>query len=148
VIQRRPFQAFHDDEETVLVFPDVVDDADVWMIEGRCRARFPLKSLARLGILGQFLGKEFQSNTPAEALVFRLIHDAHSATTQLAHNAVMRDCLVQHVAPMLGRGKKQVNFKTQEGSIHVLLGSGVIIIFPRACPSPRYRIASGTSLKL
>jgi hypothetical protein len=41
VIQRRPFQAFHDNEETVLVFADVVDGADVWMIQGRRRARFP-----------------------------------------------------------------------------------------------------------
>ena len=98
VLQRRPFQALHDDEEPVLMFADVVDGADVGMIQRRCGTRFPLKSLSCLGILCQFFGKELQGHTPAKALVFRLVHDAHSAATQLSYNAVMGDCLLQHVA--------------------------------------------------
>ena len=98
ILQRRALQAFHNDEKPVLVFADVVDGADVGMIQRGRRARFPLKSFARLRILCQFLGKELQGHAPAEALVFRLIHNAHSAAAQLSYNAVMGDCLFEHVA--------------------------------------------------
>ncbi len=82
----------------VLVFADVVDGADVGMIQRRRRARFPLKTLARLRILGQLFGKELQGHAAAEALIFRLVNHAHSAAAQLSYNAVMGDCLVEHVA--------------------------------------------------
>jgi hypothetical protein len=43
-------------------------------------------------------------------LVLGLVHDAHSAATQLAYNTVVGDGLLEHVPAMLGRGQKQVNF--------------------------------------
>jgi hypothetical protein len=32
VLQRRPFQAFHDNEEPVLMLTNVIDGANVWMV--------------------------------------------------------------------------------------------------------------------
>ena len=98
ILQRRALQAFHNDEKPVLVFADIVDGADVGVIQRRRRARFPLKSFARLRILSQLLGKELQRHAPAEALVFRLVYNAHSAPAQLSYNAVMGDRLIEHLA--------------------------------------------------
>ena len=98
ILQRHALQAFHNDEKPVLVFADIVDGADVRVIQRRRRTRFPLKSFARLRILSQLFRKELQRHAPAEALVFRLVHNAHPATTQLSDNAVMGDCLIEHLA--------------------------------------------------
>ena len=68
------------------------------MIQSRCSTRFPLKTLARLRILCQLFGKELQGHAAAKTLVFRLVNHAHSAAAQLLDDAVMGDCLAEHVA--------------------------------------------------
>ena len=79
------------------------------MIERGGRPGFPLKTFASLWILRQFFRKELQGHAAAEALVFRLVNHAHSAAAQFFDDAVMGNCLAQHVATMLGRGWGQVN---------------------------------------
>ena len=103
LLQGCAFQALHDDEQPFLVFTDVVNGADVGMIQGGCGAGFALKTLSRLRILGQLFGKELQGHAAAKTLIFRLVNHAHSAATELLDDAVMGDCLAEHVAVMLGR---------------------------------------------
>ena len=38
------FQQFHDEELTVAFLPDVVDGADMWVIESGDRARFSIET--------------------------------------------------------------------------------------------------------
>jgi hypothetical protein len=111
VLQRCPFQALHDDEQPVLVFADVVDRTNVRMIQGRRRV-LPAENAPAPGDPVPVPREGTSGHAPAKALVFRLIHDAHSATTQLSHDSVMGDCQLKHVSAMLGRGQKQVNFRT------------------------------------
>ena len=65
------------------ILADVVNGADVGMVQRGCGARFALEALASLGILRQFFGKELQRNAAAEALIFRLVDHAHSAAAEL-----------------------------------------------------------------
>jgi len=83
VLQRGAFQALHDDVEPVLVFADVVNGADVGMVQRGCGAGFALEAFARLGILGQIFRKKLKRYTAAEALILSFVDHAHSATAEL-----------------------------------------------------------------
>ena len=91
VLEGLAFEQFHRDERPAFELADVVDRADVGVIEGRCRARFPAKPLDRLRIPGNVVRKELQRDIPAEARVPRLVDHAHAAPTQLFEDAVMGD---------------------------------------------------------
>ena len=77
-------------------FADVVDGADVGMIQSRGSARFALETLERLGVARQLVGQELQGDKAAEPRVFGLVNHAHPAAAQLLHNAVVRDGLPNH----------------------------------------------------
>ena len=91
VLEGLAFEQFHRDEGPAFELSDVVDRADVGVIERRCRARFPAKPLDRLGIPGNVVRKELQRDIPAEPRVPRLVDHAHAAPTQLFEDAVMGD---------------------------------------------------------
>src|SRR5579862_4239136 len=101
VFQRAAFQTLHDDVETVLVLADVVNGADVGMVQRGCGSSFTLEAFAGLGILRQIFRKELQRHAAAEALILSFVDHAHSAAAELRHDAVMGDCLSEHVAAML-----------------------------------------------
>jgi hypothetical protein len=83
LFQRLALKKFHGDEMPAFVLVDVVDCADVWVIQGRGRLGFTLESLQRLAVPGQRLGQELQGNWAFEPGVLGLIHYAHSALAQL-----------------------------------------------------------------
>src|SRR5438445_1352736 len=73
------------------------------MFYSRRFVRLDLNSFSSLGNLRQFIRKKFEGNAPAKAKIFRLIHDAHSASADLLRDAVMRDGLADHATPTRGR---------------------------------------------
>ena len=92
--QGLPFEQLHGDEGTPLIFVDLVDGADVGMIEGRGGAGLAFKSLQCSRLDGGTFRKELQSDQTAQTNVLGFIHHAHAALTQLSLDAVMRDSLV------------------------------------------------------
>ncbi len=92
MFQGHALEEFHADEGTPFMLPDIVNRANVGMIQCRCGARFALKPLQRSVVLDHIIGKEFQRYVAAKAGVFGLIHHAHAAATELFYNAIMRDC--------------------------------------------------------
>jgi hypothetical protein len=68
---------------------DLIDRADVGMIERRGGTCLPLESRQRGGIIGQPRRQEFQRHLAAQADVLRLVHDSHAAPTQPLQNAVV-----------------------------------------------------------
>ena len=89
LLQALAFELFHDDEGVPVVVLNVVDGADVGMVELRCGARLSHKSFQRARIRGQVLGDEFQRDMPAQAEILRLVNNSHSAAAQLRQHAVM-----------------------------------------------------------
>ena len=106
-----PSSIFHDDEGAAVFLADIVDGANIRMIEGGGGVRFAAETLERLAIFGHFFGKEFQGDGAVQAGVFGFVDHAHAATAEFFENAVVRNGLANHgvCAGILGCGRMQVN---------------------------------------
>ena len=80
-------QVLHDDERPAVVFADVVDGADVRVVERRCRLRFAGEPAQGLRFAGELVGDELESHEAAQARVLGLVHDAHAAFAELVFDA-------------------------------------------------------------
>ena len=75
---------------------NLVDGADVGMIQGRGGFGFALKTAECLRVFGYVVGQELQSHKAPEPHILGLVHDAHSAAAELLDDAVVRDGLANH----------------------------------------------------
>src|SRR6185437_1489574 len=91
MLERLTLEQFHGDKRPAFELTYVIDGADVRMIERGRGARFASESFDRLGIVRDIVGEEFQRNVSAEARVLGFVDHAHSAATQLFHDAIVRD---------------------------------------------------------
>jgi hypothetical protein len=96
VLQRLPFHEFHGNKCPIAHFIDLIDGADIRMIEGRGGFGFALKSAESLSVARDIVGQEFKRDKTTEFQVLGLIHDAHPAPAQLLDNSVMGDCFANH----------------------------------------------------
>ena len=78
------------------MFPDLVDGADMGMVQSGGGARFALKAFQSLVVLGKMFGEQLQGNEAAEPSVFGLVDHTHTAATQLLKDAVVRNSLANH----------------------------------------------------
>ena len=96
MLERRPFKKFHRDEGLGVVLANLVNRADVGMIQGRRSAGFAAEPLEGLCVLGKFFRKEFQRDEASELEVFGFVDHAHPAAAQFLDNAVMRNGFADH----------------------------------------------------
>ena len=89
MLERLPLEMLHHNEVPAILLPDLVNRADVRVIQRRRGACFPLKSLQRIWIARQFLGQELQGDVAAEARVLSLVDDSHSAATEFLDDFVV-----------------------------------------------------------
>jgi len=71
------FQELHRDEVPAFVIVDVVNGADVRVIQGRSGLRFALESLQDMAVSRQLFRQELQGDRAFEFGVFRLIDNTH-----------------------------------------------------------------------
>ena len=91
ILQRRALQVLHGDERSPVLFADVVDGADVGVVERRCGAGLALKTAQRLGITRQFSRDELERNGTVQAQILGLVHHAHAAAAEPRDDAVVRE---------------------------------------------------------
>ena len=89
VLERGAVEEFHDEEGASGVLADVVDGADVGMIQGGSGFGFAAETFEGLAVLREIVGKEFEGDEAAEASVFRFVDHAHAAATELFDDPVM-----------------------------------------------------------
>jgi hypothetical protein len=77
-----PFEMFHDQEGSPGVFTDIVQYADIGMIETGNSTRLAFKALPELGIIGQSAGKNFNRDSAVQTSVASAIYFTHSAGAQ------------------------------------------------------------------
>jgi hypothetical protein len=98
VLQGRAVEELHDDVGAALFLADVVDGANVGMIQRGRRLGFALEPAQSLGIAGDIVRKELERDETMKAGVLRLVDDTHAAATQLFDNPVVGDGLANHGA--------------------------------------------------
>src|SRR5260370_42705777 len=61
VLKSQPLKVLHSDERPSVRFVDVVDGADICMVQRRGSAGLALKTFQRLAVAGQFIWEDFLS---------------------------------------------------------------------------------------
>jgi hypothetical protein len=89
VPKRLPFQQFHRDKGSPIGLVDLVDCADVRVVQGGRSLGFSLEAAESLRIVGKFVGKELKGDVATELQVFGFVDDAHAPAADLAEDAVM-----------------------------------------------------------
>jgi hypothetical protein len=93
VLEGGAIEKLHGDESFAGVFADVVNGADIRVVERGGGAGFALEALQRLGVVGDVFGEEFESYEAAKAGVFGFVHHAHAAADEFFDDAIVRNRL-------------------------------------------------------
>jgi len=109
MLQGAAGQILHHDEQAAFMLANLMDGADVGMVQGGGSAAFAAEALKSLGIAGSFLGKKFEGDKAAEGSVFSLVNHTHSAAASKLYDAVMRDGLSDHAG-----GQKRSNLNGEK----------------------------------
>src|ERR1019366_4681909 len=100
---------FHDDERMTILLPDLMDRADVGMVERGSGLRLTSEPFQSLWVCGYVLWQEFQRDESPKLGVLGLVDHTHPAAAKLLDDAVVRDGLSDHPAEILGPDAGQVN---------------------------------------
>ena len=96
MFQRHAIQKFHDNERLLTVLADLVNGANIGMVESRRCSSLAAKAFQGLRVLRQFVGQEFKGDETAKFGVLSLVDHSHAAAAEFFDNAVVRDGLVDH----------------------------------------------------
>ena len=114
-------QQFHGDEGSPIGLVNLVDGADVRVVQRGRSLGLPLETAESLCIVGKVVGKELQGDVATELQVFRLVHHTHAPATDLEEYAVMGDGLPNglggrgHWLDMLGGDEGEVKRRGSGG---------------------------------
>jgi hypothetical protein len=92
-----PFEQLHRDEQLAAVFANLVDLADVRMVDAGRGARLPPEALAR-SLVAPHRRDRLERDRALEPLVARGIDHAHPALAQLVGERIMPDALGDQLA--------------------------------------------------
>src|ERR1041385_7325191 len=82
------FNVLSGNEEAVFRFAHIINRQDIWVIQGRSRASFDLKSPHAFVIEKEISAQNFQSNQPFETGVLSEINVPHPAAADPLNNPV------------------------------------------------------------
>ena len=93
VLERRAVEILHDHARATVLLGDVMNGADVRMVQRGRRTRLSLEPAERVRIPGDGLGEKLERDEPVQADILGLVHDAHPASAYLPDDAVVGDGL-------------------------------------------------------
>src|SRR5262249_9408318 len=96
IFERRALQKLHGDESLPLLFADVVDGADVGVIQRRCGPGFALKTRQGLRIKAELGREKLKGYGALQACIHRLVDNTHPPVADFFDDLVMRNRLVNH----------------------------------------------------
>ncbi len=96
VLQRQAVEKFHGNEGVAVLVVNLVDGADVGVIQRRSGLGFALEAGQGLRVFGDFIGQEFQGNKAMQLHVFGFIDHAHPAAAEFVDDAIVGDGLADH----------------------------------------------------
>jgi hypothetical protein len=72
-----------------ILLANLMNRADVGMVQRRGGARFALKSFQRMPVFSYFFREKLKRNETAQGRVFGLVNHTHPSATQLLQDPVM-----------------------------------------------------------
>ena len=99
LVQRGAVDQLHHDEAAAFVLADVVERADVGVVQGRGGAGLALEAFRGQRVGGGRLGQELHRDVAAEAEVLAPVHHTHAASAQPIDDAVVRNDGTDHLEP-------------------------------------------------
>ena len=97
MLQSHPVEKLHGDKGLSVLVINLVDGADVGMIQGRSSFGFALEAAESLLIFGHFIGQELEGHKATEFDILGLVDHTHPAAAQFLDDAVVRNGLADHV---------------------------------------------------
>jgi hypothetical protein len=82
-LRRKRVQKLHRNERLPIFLADIMNRADVGMIQGRGSLGLPLKASKGLGIEGEVVGEKLESDKAVQPCILGFVDDTHPAATQL-----------------------------------------------------------------
>ena len=101
VLQSVAVQKLHGDERLPVLFANIVDSADVGMVQGRRRLGLALEAGQSLRIAGYLVGQKLEGDEAMQPRVFGLVDHAHAPAAQPLDNSVVRDSLADHLVAII-----------------------------------------------
>jgi hypothetical protein len=84
-----PFQQFHGDESSPIRLVNLVDGADVRVVQSRGSFSFPLETAECLFVVREIVWEKLERDLTTELQVLGLVDDTHPATAQFLEDAVV-----------------------------------------------------------
>src|SRR5215475_232012 len=91
------------------MFTDVVNRADMRMVQRGCRARFAEESFDGRVIAADFIRKKLQSDASSQTQILRFIDDTHPAASKFVDHAIVGYRCADHGGPILRPAVSPVN---------------------------------------
>jgi len=94
--QRLAFEVLQDEVVDAVLLPDVVERADVGMVEGGDGAGLALEARAQVRVRGQVFREDLDGYGAVQARVARLVHLAHAACAEAVQDLVGTESRSDH----------------------------------------------------
>ena len=115
LLQRGAFQILHRDEGAAVLLADVMNGADVGMIQRGGGSSLAAEPAQRLPVPSEFVGQELERDEAAEPGVLRFVNDTHSAAAKLLDDAVVGEGLANQGIGAIARGVVLIVGERQRG---------------------------------
>jgi hypothetical protein len=93
LLERHAVEVLHDNAGAAVLLADVVDGADVRVVQGGRGTRLPFEPPEGVRVARDGFWQKLERHESAQASVFGLVHHAHPAAARLLDDAVVRDGL-------------------------------------------------------
>jgi len=93
-------EVLHYDERTATVLANLVNRADVGVIQSRSSACLAAKAIQCGGVAGEIVGQKLQCNETAKVEVLSFVNHSHAPTANQFNDAVVRYDRVDHCGDM------------------------------------------------
>lgn len=118
VLESPALDKFHRDEGSAVVFIDLVDRADVGMVEGGRRPGFVYEAGLGVFIAREIGVEELEGDGPFELRVLGLVDHAHPALAELGEDLVVGNGLADHPGPPERSVRRIEKASTADGRLH------------------------------
>ena len=89
MLERLSVKVLHGDEGVAGIFADVVDGADVGVVQCGSGLGFAAEAGEGLGIFGDVVRKKLEGHEAVQAGVFRFVNDAHATAAKFFEDTIV-----------------------------------------------------------